>query len=56
MSIKDNIDPNATYYVIMDTWSSDYKYNKATTIDRYGEGIYARDLLADYIARGGLDD
>ena len=56
MSIMDNIDPNGTYYVIMDTWSSDYSPNRATTIDHYGAGIFARDLLADYIALGGLDD
>ena len=53
-SVKNNIDPNATYYIMLDTWSSDYSYNKATEVARYGEGIYARDLLAEYIKKGGL--
>ena len=49
-----NIDPNATYYVITDTYSSTYKSNRLTEIQRLGSGIYARDLLAEYIKDGRL--
>ncbi len=53
-SIRNNIDPNATYYIILDTWSSNYAPNRATEIARYGDSVYARDLLAWYIQNGGL--
>ena len=53
-SILDNIDPNGTYYIVLDTWSSDYDPNRATEIDRYGNNVFARDLLARYIKEGGL--
>lgn len=49
-----SINPNATYYVITDTYSSDYAANGLTVVDSLGEGIYARDLLADYISAGNL--
>lgn len=53
-SIKDNIDLNATYYVIVDTYSADYKYNNLTILERYDPDVFARDLLADYIENGGF--
>ena len=53
-SLKGKIDPNATYYIIVDTYTSTYGPNKLTEIARYKEGVYARDLLADYIRAGGL--
>ena len=52
-SIKGNIDSNATYYVVTDTYSSTYSSNGLTEIARYDEGVFARDLLADYIEAGG---
>lgn len=54
-SIKDNIDPNATYYLVTDTYSSLYGPNKLTEIARLDEKIFARDLVADYIKAGGLE-
>ncbi len=48
------IDPNATYYIITDSYCAQYKANKLTVIESYGEGIYARDLVAEYIKKGGL--
>ena len=54
-SIKDSVDPNATYYLITDTYSSSYKWNYLTEIARYDADVYARDLLADYIKAGGYD-
>lgn len=53
--VKQNIDPNKTYYVIVDTYSSTYAPNNLTEIARYGENIFARDLLADYIEAGNLE-
>ena len=53
-SIKNNIDPNATYYLITDTYSSSYTYNKLTVIEKYDSKTFACDLFADYIRSGGL--
>lgn len=53
-SIKQNIDPNATYYVVVDTYSADYKWNNLTIVERYDPNVFARDLLAHYIKNGGL--
>ncbi|MBQ7365011.1 MAG: bifunctional metallophosphatase/5'-nucleotidase, partial [Clostridia bacterium] len=47
-----NINDYATYYVITDTYSSTYRYNNMTEVARYAPDVFARDLLADYIARG----
>lgn len=44
---------NSDYYIIVDSYSSTYKYNRITEVERLGSGTYARDLLADYIASGG---
>ena len=48
------IDPNATYYVVVDSYTAVYAPNRLTVVEEYTPGIYARDLLADYIAAGGL--
>ncbi|MBR2987444.1 MAG: 5'-nucleotidase C-terminal domain-containing protein [Clostridia bacterium] len=53
-SLWSNINDNATYYVITDTYSSTYARNNMTEIERYPEGFYARDLLAEYIRQGGM--
>ncbi len=53
--IKNAIDPTETYYIITDTYSSTFAPNGLTKVDSLGEGIYARDLLADHIGSGGLD-
>lgn len=52
--VKENIDPNATYYVVVDSYTSTYGPNKLTEIERYSENIFARDLLAEYIQNGLL--
>ena len=54
--VRKNIDPNATYYVVVDTYSSLYAPNKLTEVERYGEKIYARDLLAEYAEAGGFSN
>lgn len=53
-SIMDNIDPDKTYYVVTDTYSSTYKPNRLTEIERYETGVYARDLLAELAKDGGF--
>ena len=53
-SIRDNVDPDATYYVITDSFSAYYAPNKMTVIETYDEDVFARDLLADYMGEGGL--
>ena len=53
-NVKNNIDPNATYYVIVDSYTSTYKYNNLTEIARIDEDFYARDLLAEYIRNGNI--
>ena len=46
---------SATYYVITDTYSSTYSYNRMTEVARFNETTFARDLLAEYIKDGGLE-
>ncbi len=51
-SVKNSISDNAIYYIVVDTYTSDYRYNNLTVIDYYDEDIFARDLLADAIRNG----
>ena len=55
--LKESIDPNGTYYIVIDTYTSTYKYapKSLKEVARYDGGVYARDLLADYIRNGGLE-
>ena len=53
--IRGSIDPNATYYVVTDSYSAYYSYNNMTVIDIYAEKTFARDLVAEYILAGGLE-
>ncbi len=54
LSVSD-IDPNGEYYIVADTWTSGYAWVNCTEIACYGENIFARDLLADYIAAGNWE-
>ena len=54
-SVVNNIDPNGTYYVVTDTYTSLYAPNKLTEVARYDAGVYARDLLAEYVKQGYLE-
>ncbi len=49
------IDPNGTYYIVVDSYTSTYAPNRLTEIDRYDPDIFARDLLAAYIAEGKME-
>ena len=51
-SVKNNISNNATYYVVVDTYTAFYAPNKLTIVDYYDENVFARDLLADEIKNG----
>ena len=53
-NLKNSIDPNGTYYVVVDSYTSQYAPNRLTEIARYEEEVFARDLLAEYVKRGGL--
>ena len=53
-SVKANISPNKTYYVIVDSYTSTYASNGLTEIERFDSNVFARDLLAEYIEKGGL--
>ena len=53
--LRKNIDPNATYYILTDTYCSSYAYNNLTVVDYYDEGVFARDLVADYIRDGRME-
>ncbi len=54
--VWDNIDPQGSYYIVTDTYCSNYAPNKLTVVAEYDPGVYARDLLADYIRSGGLEN
>ncbi len=54
-SVKNNIDLNATYYIIVDTYTSTYAPNNLTEVERYGADVFARDLLAEYIKQGNYE-
>ena len=51
----ENIDRSKTYYIVVDTYSAYYAPNRLTVVEEYEKGIYARDLLADFIEAGGLE-
>ena len=53
-SIRNDIDPNATYYLVTDSYSAYYAPNNLTVIAEYDPNVFARDLLADYIESGKL--
>ena len=46
------IDPNATYYIIADSWTSSYDWANCTEITAYDNETFARDLLAKYVEEG----
>ena len=49
-----DIDPNGTYYIVTDSYCSQYAPNRLTVIESFGDDIYARDLVAEYIKESGL--
>ena len=53
-SVKQNLDPNATYYIIVDSYTASYAPNRLTVVEEFDSDYFARDLLAEYIRQGGL--
>ena len=52
-SVKNSIKQNSTYYVVVDSYTAQYSANRLTVIEEYDPAVFARDLLADFIASGG---
>ncbi len=48
-----SIDNNKTYYIVTDTYTSTYAPNRLTHVEVATDGIFARDLVADFIRKGG---
>ncbi len=48
-----SVNPNGTYYIVTDTYTSTYSLNGLTEIARFDNETFARDLLAEYIREGG---
>ena len=53
-SVKGNINRNATYYIITDSYNYSYSWNNLTVVDVYDEITFARDLVAAYVQDGGM--
>ena len=53
-SLKDSVVEDQTYYLVTDRYSSLYADNHLTEIEIYDTTTFARDLLAEYIRKGGL--
>ena len=53
-SVKDNIDGNATYYIITDSYNYSYSWNNLTVVEVYDQKTFARDLVAAYVNSGGM--
>ena len=55
--LVNNVENNGTYYIVTDSYCSDYGPNNLTVVDTYDRDCYyARDLLKDYIVEGGLEN
>lgn len=54
-SVRFSIDDNATYYVVVDSYTSSYAPNRLTVVDSLADDLFARDLLAEYVRSGGLE-
>lgn len=48
------VDPNGTYYIVVDTYTSQYAPNRLTVVEEYDPNVFCRDLLADYIRAGHM--
>ena len=52
--LRSNIDNDAVYYIVTDTYTAYYAPNNLEVVEFFGQAVYNRDLLADYVAAGGL--
>ncbi len=46
------VEDGQDYYIVVDSYTSTYRWNNVTEVKRLAGNIYARDLLADYIRSG----
>ena len=53
-NIRSHINDNATYYIVVDSYTAYYAPNNLTVVEAYDPAVFARDLLADYIKNGEL--
>jgi hypothetical protein len=53
--VRFSIDDNATYYIVVDSYTSSYAPNRLTIVDSLADDLFARDLLAEYVKNGGLE-
>jgi 2',3'-cyclic-nucleotide 2'-phosphodiesterase/3'-nucleotidase len=53
-ALMSSVEPDGTYYVVVDNYTSSYEPNRLTVVEEFVSGIYARDLLAEYISEGGF--
>ena len=51
--IPEFIDEYEDYYIIVDSYTSSYRYNNITEVARLGGNVYPRDLLAEFVSSGG---
>lgn len=54
-NVRNNLDPDGTYYIVVDTYTSTYGPNRLTEIIRFEEELFTRDLLAQYIREGKME-
>lgn len=54
-SIKNNISNDATYYVVVDTYTAFYAPNNLTVIEFYDDTTFARDLFAQKVKEGAFE-
>ncbi len=50
--LRSGQDLNKTFYIVSDSWNSDYTYNNLTVIKTLGDTCYPRDCLIEYIGAG----
>lgn len=53
-TLMSRVDPDGTYYIVVDSYTASYEPNRLTVVEEFVSGIYARDLLAEYISEGGF--
>ncbi|MCM1042841.1 MAG: hypothetical protein NC350_01365 [Corallococcus sp.] len=52
-NLLNGIGLNDTYYIVTDSYNTDYAPNKLTKVDVMGGNIFPRDVLVEYIQNGG---
>lgn len=52
-TLKSGSGMNDTYYIVVDSYTSDYAYNRLTVVESLGSSIFPRDVLANYLLTNG---